>query len=56
MDDALKAPLQVLQNDYIRHLGGVRRNVLATILCAERPAAARACVASCAQVRGKGTV
>jgi hypothetical protein len=35
MDDALKAPLQVLQNDYVRHLGGVRRSVPATILCAE---------------------
>ena len=35
MSCTLASPLQVLQNDYIRHLGGVRRSVPATILCAE---------------------
>ena len=34
-ETALRAPLQVLQNDYLRHLGGVRRCVPADILCAE---------------------
>ena len=34
-DDAMHAPLQVLQNDYLRHLGGVRRCVPAAILGAE---------------------
>lgn len=32
---ALRAPLQVLQNDYVRHLGGVRRCVPADILTSE---------------------
>lgn len=32
---ALRAPLQVLQNDYLRHLGGVRRCVPADILGSE---------------------
>ena len=35
LEDALTAPLQVLQNDYIRHLGGLRRSVPALILSAE---------------------
>ena len=35
MKDGLTAGLQVLQNDYIRHLGGLRRSVPAPTLCAE---------------------
>jgi hypothetical protein len=35
LEAAIHSPLQVLQNDYIRHLGGLRRNVPASTLCAE---------------------
>lgn len=49
-EEALRAPLQVLQNDYLRHLGGVRRCVPADILCAESglPPLARGWVRACA--------
>ena len=46
---ALHAPLQVVQNDYIRHLGGVRRSVPAQALCSESclPPLARAWLGAC---------
>ena len=48
-EEALRAPLQVLQNDYLRHLGGVRRCVPADILCTESglPPLARGWVRAC---------
>jgi hypothetical protein len=46
LNAALHAPLQVPQNDYLRHLGGLRRSVPAHVLCAESclPPLARAWV------------
>ena len=52
---ALRAPLQALQNDYIRHLGGLRRCTPPDILCADsclQPLArARLKASSCMQCR-----
>jgi hypothetical protein len=51
LDAALHAPLQVPQNGYLRHLGGLLRSVPAHVLCAESslPPLARAWVWAGAQ-------
>ena len=52
VDYALKSPLQVLQNDYVRHLGGLRRSTPAAVLCAESCLAplGRVWLAACARL------
>ena len=49
LEAALHAPLQVVQNDYVRHLGGVRRSVPAQVLCSESclPPLARSWLRAC---------
>ena len=49
LEVALHAPLQVVQNDYVPHLGGVRRSVPAQVLCSESclPPLARSWLRAC---------